>query len=424
MKIFYCAVLVVSLWSHVLGSQCLQPQSKNCIITSVDGSSDQFSLPNLSGKTSLHIKGGSLTNFGERLSNQLGSVQKLHLGPIGLKEIFLKADLLEVNAMNNEIHVVRFKPSEKRYKLEKLTLQGNRLKQLTGFEVLTSLAELHLEDNQLETIDFSVFAQMANLKELHLERNLLTRVESLNVISLPKLENLSLAGNKLTKLDVTNWNFESLEIWDVSSNELIYIDGMNIEAHFHSLQTFYLSGNEWHCRWLSDSLSMFNNSGVHVGDEDKRDDCDKLGDICCASVETLAESGDDKLGAIKKDQEAIREDLDNRIKDINESYDEKIKDLAKLLDNLQEKSKTPPTVPTGTFNTEEFKELTSKAMELKTLLKHELSRIEYENKTNEISVKTLEQTILELRRSLQRVAGNVSAVQKQFKLLRENTNKL
>lgn len=425
MKLFCCFVLALSFQtSLVLGSRCQKLESKNCIVLTLaplDGLSGEISLPDLSGKTSLQIKGGNLTAFGEKLSNQLGSVQKLHLGPLGLREIFLKADLLEVTAADNQIHVVKFGSSTGKYLLEKLDLRRNRLKHLAGFEVLTDLIELQLEDNQLETIDFGVFERMKSLTKLNLGRNHITKLEAIRAINLPNLEYLSFAGNRLAKFNVSIWKFDSLTTWDVSSNDLIYFDGLDVGQQFPSLSTVMLSGNGWHCNWLSDSLKMLGDNSVNVGDKDERNDCEKLEGICCDSLDIFANSGDDKVAAIKNDQEGMREEWSTNLEKIKINQNIKLRELKTLLDELQEKSSISLT-PSEPFNAEEFTQLTELAKQLKASIQNELDACESRSTSNEKTVKSLEYTILQLRKLLQREAQKISNLQDQFKLLRETTN--
>lgn len=426
MKLFCCLILVASFHNLALASKCVQSQSKNCVVLSVtspDDSSNEATLPDLYGKTSLQIKGGSLTTFGEKLSNQLKSVQKLQLGQLGLQELFLNAELLDVTATDNQIHAVKFKSTDGNFKLQKLDLQRNRLKHLSGFEVLTNLLELHLEDNQLESLDFDVFEQMRHLKELHLDRNQLSTVVATSSIDLPALDYLSMAGNRLTKLDVSSWNFASLTKWDVSSNELIYVDGIDIDKQFPSLQTIFLAKNGWHCKWLNNSLDMFQLNSVTVGDQDEGAECDKHGGICCVSVEVLVDTGLDRLESMTKDQENLRKELEKNLEDMEVYQDDQLENLRNLLKDLQEKSKMPLTAPSEPFNMEELAMLRNRTEQLKSLLQKELQTSKQQKQASEKSVKNLEYTILQLRKSLQHEVGKISGLQKQFKLLRETTNK-
>ncbi|XP_062549742.1 leucine-rich repeat transmembrane protein FLRT3-like [Armigeres subalbatus] len=422
MKLVLSLFLVISFQNLVLGSVCGSAKSKNCIILSLNDSFSDVSLPDLNGKTSLQIKGGNLTSFGLRLSNQLKSVQKLQLGPLGLQELYVNPDITDLTATDNQIHVVRFKTSGGAYKLQQLDLQRNRLTHLDGFEVLTNLVELHLEDNELETLDFSVFALMQNLKELHLDRNLLTMVMTTDGINLPELEYLSLAGNRLTKLNVGNWNFGSMTTWDVSSNDLIYVDGIDIVERFSSLQTVLLSRNGWHCKWLNDTMQMFEANSVNVGDADMG--ClNTSGEICCASDEISVDNGWERLGNLTNDQQQIRKDLERKIKGIQMDQEDKFRELSRLLNDLQEKSNIPIMAPEESFDKVNFDALTKQAVQLKSNLEKEKNTQEEKQMTNDKLIKNLEFTILQLRKALHHEMGKISGLQKQFKLLRENTSR-
>lgn len=212
--------------------------------------------------------------------------------------------------------MVKFKSNNADYKLQLLDLRENRLRNLDGFEVLVELRELHLEGNGLETVNLLVFNGMSNLEKLFLERNQLTTVLATESIELPALEYLSLSGNKLTNLEVTNWQLESLTEFDLSSNDLVYINGL--EKQFPSLHTISVAKNWWDCLWLEDFLQHPNVSSVDIKFQDEN--CEgkqNVNNICCIALIDTTITGEDevrKLSSLEKNQNSLREALEKGFK--------------------------------------------------------------------------------------------------------------
>ncbi len=83
------------------------------------------------------------------------------------------------------------------------------------------LVELHLERNQIQSIDRFIFSSLHNLKYLNLKENRIIFLEDLALKSLPKLEILDLSRNKITTLtDQTFEGLESLQDLTISYNPL------------------------------------------------------------------------------------------------------------------------------------------------------------------------------------------------------------
>ena len=114
-----------------------------------------------------------------------------------------------------------------------LNLDGNQLTQITGLGKLTSLTELAIYKNKLETIDVT---GLPNLVSLDLRYNKLTSISGL--ADLASLTSLLLRSNKLASIDVTG--LTSLEALTVFHNQLTSIVGL---SDLTSLTTLDLSYN-------------------------------------------------------------------------------------------------------------------------------------------------------------------------------------
>lgn len=404
--------------------QCLKERSKNCIIPFLAQAnpSEEIYLPDLSKKSGLQIVTGNLSIFSERLSRQLGKVEKLVIGPLQLKEIFLKPELTELTAGGNRIEVTTFKTTNADYRLQLLDLRENRLRTLHGFEVLVDLRELHLEGNALETVDLRVFNGMSSLQKLFLERNQLTTVLATELVELPALEYLSLAGNKLTNLEVTNWLLESLTEYDVSSNDLVYIN--ELKNQFPSLHTISLAKNWWHCLWLEDTLEHFSKNSVAIKDQDTTCESKKNVDsICCVPMtDTNITSEDEvsKLDRLKKEQETLDTALQIKIGKLGQTQETKLKKLEKDLNDLERKAnKMLPISAVDNLSKPEFVELKKQAQALKASLAAELALWEKQIKQDDLTHRRLLHSISDNRRALDREMKKIHESQAQFGLLRD-----
>ncbi|XP_019872550.2 chaoptin [Aethina tumida] len=149
--------------------------------------------------------------------------------------------------------------------LKIIDLEGNNLKtiRLAQFDGLDSLEKINLRNNKIKMIDDAVFLKKPYLYNLNLEGNLITKI---NLNSTTTLRHLNLAHNKLvlTSLSILNnlkglkelvisnnqiseiipnefRNFTSLEILDVSSNNLtLHNESFN---DLKSLQNLIISNN-------------------------------------------------------------------------------------------------------------------------------------------------------------------------------------
>ncbi|XP_065082062.1 protein lap4-like [Ochlerotatus camptorhynchus] len=406
--------------------RCLREDSKKCVIVSFSllDPPQEVILPTLKGKSTLQIKRGKLDAFSEKLANQLGTVEKLQLGPLELKKIFLNPQLLELTAGGNQIHKVEFPTVDSRFKLQVLDLSSNQLNDLTGFEKLLNLRELHLEDNAIQSVDLHVFKSMKKLEKLFLDRNQITTVKATERFELPVLEYLSISGNQIEKLDVTNWQLDSLTQWDVSTNKLIKIDG-KLEERFPSLQTISVAKNEWHCMWLEDTLQRFSESFIMVQDRDE--DCEGISpaNICCVPEHNIDPANDGRLNELKNlenTQEDFRATYESQLGKLKSDNDSKLKALEsrlKKLKELEKKKNEDPAAGDSNPMKSKFESLKQAFQNTESLLEQERQLWSKKQKENDVAQRKLWHTILELKRSREPYIKHIAELQAQFQGLRD-----
>lgn len=400
--------------------QCIRQESTKCIIPNVvvTDISDEILLPDLSNKTTLQIKSGNLSFFDEKICSQLGSVEILHLGMLGIKELLLQAQLVEVKAASNEIAKISF-ASDEDYKLQFLDLAGNRLSSVEDFERLNNLVELNLRGNLLTEVKFETFANMEALKTLILAENQLKTIQTTSQVSLPELTFLSLAGNKLDYLNVSNWDFESLMTLEVSSNQLIKID--SIDDHFPSLSHVSLAANSWYCTWLEELLKNFTTNSVTLTDKDTN--CIGPSDICCIPDIDTNLSYDEsfqRLEKLEKNQSKVQHELQTKIEKLGVDQNQKLTSLKNRLEELFAKDSTMVSIAASeTMDKDGFVLLRGKVDNLKATVEDEVEQFRKRNDGNTDIQRKLGFAIVELRRSLAGETKKLHEVQAQFNLLKE-----
>ena len=136
--------------------------------------------------------------------------------------------------------------------LEILDLSSNRLTEIKGLEELISLTKLFLADNQLTEIkglealydletltldnnrltEIKGLAELPNLKTLHLQYNGLTEIKGLKTLTM--LDYLDLSCNRITRIGGLE-ALKSLETLILSNNDLIEIKGLESLPMLNSL---------------------------------------------------------------------------------------------------------------------------------------------------------------------------------------------
>lgn len=150
----------------------------------------------------------------------------------------------------------------------RLSLKGNKVKRLEGFQSLNRLMELDLSGNVLEDLSQSSFSGLDSLRLLNLSNNAILNIQSSTFGSLPSLEILDLSGNRLQTLDGNIFGSSgahlkqlllaknnlgvlqphlfdpigNVRVVDVSFNKLTYFDE-NVFPPLKKINKFFLSHN-------------------------------------------------------------------------------------------------------------------------------------------------------------------------------------
>jgi Leucine-rich repeat (LRR) protein len=93
------------------------------------------------------------------------------------------------------------------------------------FRPLSDLHALKLCYNQLKTIKFDTFDNIASLQELDLTGNDMETVPTPALLGIPGLRKLILRHNRLTKIDAYAFNHLPIEVLDLGDN------GAPLEIH-------------------------------------------------------------------------------------------------------------------------------------------------------------------------------------------------
>ncbi|XP_055628282.1 protein flightless-1 homolog [Toxorhynchites rutilus septentrionalis] len=400
---------------------CAKVKSKNCVIANISAdSSDSVTLSDLGDKTLLHIKEGQLLHFSKKLADQLGNVVKLELGPLGMRELFLRPQLIAVEANGNQIAAISF-DSQAEYSTEILKLNGNRLSTLAGFEVLIHLKELWLSSNDLDRIDMNVFENMESLERLTLDRNQIVTIEAASPIVLPHLSNLSLSDNRINKLDVSNWDFESLTELNLSGNDLIHIESFH--ERFVTLQYVSLARNSWYCSWLETILQKFSKTYVTVKDRDQGCEGSSRANLCClAELDSgTYDENFEKLEKLQKNHAALQKKLHAQIQTIEADQNKMLKNIDVRFSKL-EKQKTSGGLIT-TVSTESVvasQAARKKVLEIKNSWSSVIKKFENQREANRKVQQRLGLAIVELKRTLERDTKAIAELQAQFGQLKDH----
>ncbi len=122
--------------------------------------------------------------------------------------------------------------------LEKLSMWGNEIDNITPLNGLVSLKELNLNDNKIS--DISPLENLSNLDFLNLSRNEVSDISPLS--DLTSLTDLNLSSNQIGTDDLSNLNnLSNLNTLSLSYN---YIRDISILTSLTSLEHLYLHDNQ------------------------------------------------------------------------------------------------------------------------------------------------------------------------------------
>ncbi|CAD7090064.1 unnamed protein product [Hermetia illucens] len=149
-----------------------------------------------------------------------------------------------LNLTGNPINGI-FTVKEEHYPfLKELYICRTNLSILTSkdFEAFQALQHLHLIRNRITRISPGAFLKLSNLLTLDLSINELETVPKERLQGLRLLRTLNVSHNSLKDLEQFSSDLVSLEIFDLSFNQLDRI-GKNTFRHLSGLQELYLMGN-------------------------------------------------------------------------------------------------------------------------------------------------------------------------------------
>ncbi|XP_052899128.1 uncharacterized protein LOC128305623 [Anopheles moucheti] len=225
----------------------------------------------------LVIESGAIPKFSQALYRKLPSVVDLTVDRLGIVQLFIRPGLMHLSAVGNAIEKVLLEDTEKsvqeEYSMLVLRLSQNKLTELPPLERFVRLMHLALDANQLSSVDMSAFAKLTNLRILSLAHNRLLTVTSSSEspLQLIKLRRLSFAENQLPMLNVSYWEFDSLENLNVTGNSMTRIEGSLTQ--FPVLKRLALARNQWYCEWLMLQYTYLETpSGLQL-DADEPDRC-------------------------------------------------------------------------------------------------------------------------------------------------------
>ncbi|XP_050074594.1 uncharacterized protein LOC126562196 [Anopheles maculipalpis] len=336
--------------------KCAQIPSPVCYLRSVtfEDATASLTLNSVDGKEMLHIKGGKIEALQPKHCESLSKFQKVQIGRVGLKELCFTTSFVHVNAEHNrlkKLHVEALPADGATYRMEELHLNDNQLETIDGICNFVALKELHLEQNLLSSLDMRCFADMKQLKKLHLASNRLNMITTTtNGLALPALSFMGLQNNTLTELDLHKWSLPALEVLELSSNNLTNVRGLTV---LQMLSDISLAGNRWHCDELEQMLEGLESNGVHVKDGDHNCSGIRNGTICC-TYEHLSSEGTllDELkqfSDLKQRYEQVEHKLDEMVRKEIEKFESKIMELKETFAKRDEVPDTtePPSAEEG-----------------------------------------------------------------------------
>lgn len=130
------------------------------------------------------------------------------------------------------------------------------------------LTRVHLENNQIEHIPRTTFAQ-GNIHRINLNGN---RIQKLDcwLFNLANLTEISVSANNLTEFDPEIIKFNrNLKILKLSSNDLADIDIETVVENHPKLRSFQFDDNEISCVRAVEMIKMLQNRKIKTGDISK-----------------------------------------------------------------------------------------------------------------------------------------------------------
>ena len=193
------------------------------LLTSLDTSS--FQGTNL---TRLYLSANKFTTIDENVFQGLSNLSDLHLSenqisyikPNNFKGL---SDLLNLGLNQNQLNTIPLDTFNSLSKLQKLELQNNQLtsdkinnifnglknltwsslasNKITVIDATLNLQVLHLNDNQISTLDSNKFESLINLQEFYVYNIKLKKMDAFTFKELSNLKILNLEFNKIVSFN-------------------------------------------------------------------------------------------------------------------------------------------------------------------------------------------------------------------------------
>lgn len=219
-------------------------------------------------------------------------LNRLNLGYNRINSIaFLKSATLKnlqiLILCNNNINTIDSSVFKNFPVLNTLHLQSNRLKlKNDSFTGLSELRVLLLSNNSLEILPTNVFKDLKNLHTLDLSQNKLKHLDQTEIFqSLIELEVLNISFNLIENL---NYNIlqplEDLRVLDIAGNKLKSIQYDLILSNLRLLTVLNIKANLLSCELLYEVIQFLKNKSVSYSVAEKFNyDKENVGGIYCTS---------------------------------------------------------------------------------------------------------------------------------------------
>jgi Leucine-rich repeat (LRR) protein len=191
----------------------------------------------------LSLKANELSQMmGARLGSSFSGLSKLRLlyldrnGFTSLPDLSTMTSIEDLSLCHNRLDTLNdpitgqaLLPSSLRY----LQMSANRLKHITRktFQNLVNLKYLYLSGNQISYIENDAFSHLTHLTALYLSRNSLKQIPSRAFYSLVNLQRLDLAGQNQVLSKIEDYAFEreanavAIRKIDLSKNRIVAVSG-------------------------------------------------------------------------------------------------------------------------------------------------------------------------------------------------------
>ncbi|XP_055593005.1 uncharacterized protein LOC129744491 [Uranotaenia lowii] len=238
------------------------------ICRQVDGGSDcrnyndeDLARTNFSETPSVVIRNGTIDDIERLLNGSLYHVPRFYItnlvaveGSQSLERFPIEPKRFSVLHLTNS-GIQQLEITGPDDSLISLDVKQNRLTTLGNIKFLASLEYLNADQNAIESISLDDFKDLHQLTRLSLRSNQIKSITATRPIILPYLKALDISDNQLTDLNVTFWEFQILETFNLNDNSLTRVSG-GLRERFPEITTFSVGGrNNWDCQWIDDFLS-------------------------------------------------------------------------------------------------------------------------------------------------------------------------